>query len=83
MAKRILLEDIAREVGVTKGLVSRALAGKYNVSEEMRSRIVKKAAELGYDHSNLRSRPAPISRVLLVISSRILLKEDYWQPIIK
>jgi len=83
MAKRILLEDIAREVGVTKGLVSRALAGKYNVSEEMRSRIVKKAAELGYDNSNLRSRPAPISRVLLVISSRILLKEDYWQPIIK
>ncbi|MDD3939033.1 MAG: LacI family DNA-binding transcriptional regulator [Bacilli bacterium] len=83
MAKRILLEDIAREVGVTKGLVSRALAGKYNVSEHMRERIVKKAAELGYDHSNLRSRPAPISRVLLVISSRILLKEDYWQPIIK
>lgn len=83
MAKRVLLEDIAREVGVTKGLVSRALAGKYNVSEEMRSRIVKKAAELGYDNSNLRSRPAPISRVLLVISSRILLKEDYWQPIIK
>lgn len=83
MAKRILLDDIAREVGVTKGLVSRALAGKYNVSEEMRNKIVQKAAELGYDNSNLRSRRNPISRVLLVISNRILLKEDYWQPIIK
>jgi DNA-binding LacI/PurR family transcriptional regulator len=68
---------------VTKGLVSRALAGKYNVSDETRNRIVQKAAEMGYDNDHLRSRPETISRVLLVISSRIMLKEDYWQPIIK
>jgi LacI family transcriptional regulator len=80
---RVRLEDIARECGVTKGLVSRALAGKYNVSDETKNRIVQKAAEMGYDNTNLRSRPAPISRALLVISSRIMLKEDYWQPIIK
>ncbi len=80
---RVRLEDIAKECGVTKGLVSRALAGKYNVSDETKNKIVQKAAEMGYDNTNLRSRPSPISRVLLVISSRIMLKEDYWQPIIK
>ena len=80
---RVRLEDIAKACGVTKGLVSRALADKYNVSEETKNRIIQKAAELGYDNTNLRSRPEPISRVLLVISSRIMLKEDYWQPIIK
>jgi LacI family transcriptional regulator len=83
MGTRVRLEDIARECGVTKGLVSRALAGKYNVSDETRNRIVQKAAEMGYDNDHLRSRPETISRVLLVISSRIMLKEDYWQPIIK
>lgn len=83
MGTRVRLEDIAKSCGVTKGLVSRALAGKYNVSDEMRNRIVQKAAELGYDNAHLRSRPEVISRVLLIISSRMMLKEDYWQPIIK
>ena len=49
MAKRVRLEDIARECGVTKGLVSRALAGKYNVGDEKRNEIMQKAVELGYD----------------------------------
>jgi LacI family transcriptional regulator len=83
MQSRVRLEDIAAACGVTKGLVSRALAGKYNVSDETKNKIVQKAAELGYDTTHLRSRPATISRVLLVISSRLMLKEDYWQPIIK
>ncbi|MCI1245624.1 MAG: LacI family transcriptional regulator [Bacilli bacterium] len=83
MGNRIRLEDIARECGVTKGLVSRALAGKYNVSDETKNRIVKKALELGYDKGRLRSAVKPLSRVVLVIPSRLLFKEDYWQPIIK
>src|SRR5574344_2116485 len=80
---RVTLEDIAKACGVTKGLVSRSLAGKYNVSDEMRTRIAQKAAELGYDTTHLRKKKEIINRVLLVISSRMLLKEDYWQPIIK
>jgi len=83
MAKRVLLEDIAKEVGVTKGLVSRALAGKYNVSDEMRDRINQKAVELGYDFTKLRSKKADAKKCTLIISKRILLKEDYWQPIIR
>ena len=80
---RVTLEDIAKACQVTKGLVSRSLAGKYNVSEETRARIAQKAAELGYDTTHLRKKKETINRVLLVISSRMLLKEDYWQPIIK
>lgn len=83
MANKVRLEDIAKECGVTKGLVSRALGGKYNVGDETRSLIIQKAAEMGYDSTHLRSRPETISRVLLVISLRIMMKEDYWQPIIK
>lgn len=83
MAKKVRLEDIAKECGVTKGLVSRALAGKYNVGDEMRNLIMRKAVEMGYDFDKLRTTRKKKQSVLLVIASRILLKEDFWQPIIK
>ena len=83
MEKVIRLEDIARECGVTKGLVSRALAGKYNVADETRSLIMKKAVELGYDFDKLRTKSKKKKSVVIVVSNSILMKEDYWQPIIK
>lgn len=83
MAKVVRLEDIARECGVTKGLVSRALAGKYNVGDETRNLIMKKAVELGYDFDKLRTNNKKKKSVVIVVSSTILMKEDYWQPIIK
>ena len=83
MAKRVRLEDIAKECGVTKGLVSRALAGKYNVGDETRNTIMKKAVELGYDFDKLRAKNKKKKSVVIVVSSTILMKEDYWQPIIK
>ena len=76
------LELIAKECGVTKGLVSRALAGKNNVSDQTREKIIRKATELGYDTKRLRNSKSNLSHVLLVTSTRILFKEDFWQPII-
>ena len=80
--KKPTLELIARECGVTKGLVSRALGGKNNVSEETREKIIRKATELGYDTTKLKAYKAASNHVLLISSSRILFKEDFWQPII-
>lgn len=83
MANKVRLEDIAKQCGVTKGLVSRALAGKYNVGDETRNIIMQKAVELGYDFTRLRVKTSKKTSVVIVVSSSILLKEDYWQPIIK
>jgi len=80
--KKTTLEQIAKECKVTKGLVSRALGGKNNVSDETRDKIVRKATELGYDTSKLKAYKVSSSHVLLISSSRILFKEDFWQPII-
>ena len=80
--KKPTLEQIAKECNVTKGLVSRALAGKNNVSDATRERIIRKATELGYDTSKLKAHKVTSNRVLLISSSRILFKEDFWQPII-
>ena len=76
------LEQIAKECGVTKGLVSRALGGKNNVSDEMRDKIIRKATQLGYDTTRLKAYKLTSNHVLLISSSRILFKEDFWQPII-
>ena len=80
--KKPTLDQIAIECGVTKGLVSRALGGKNNVSDATREKIIRKATELGYDTSKLKVHKVASNRVLLIGSSRILFKEDFWQPII-
>ena len=80
--KKVTLEQIAVACDVTKGLVSRALGGKNNVSDATREKIVRKATELGYDTSKLKVHKVNSNRVLLIGSGRILFKEDFWQPII-
>ena len=80
--KKPTLEQIAKECGVTKGLVSRALNGKSNISDATREKIIRKATELGYDTSKLKAYKVSSNHVLLISSNRILFKEDFWQPII-
>ncbi|MFB9329145.1 LacI family DNA-binding transcriptional regulator [Paenibacillus aurantiacus] len=46
--KKVTMEQIARQVGVSKFAVSQALSGKPGVAEETRSRIVEAAEQLGY-----------------------------------
>lgn len=48
MAKAVKLEDIAKRIGVSNVTVSKALAGKNGVSEELRQRIKEIAEEMGY-----------------------------------
>ena len=81
--KRVTIQDIADKVGVTKGLVSRALRGKYNVSEKMREEITRTAVAMGYDFGKLRAKNKKRSKCLLIMTSDMLLKKDYWQPVIR
>ena len=81
--KRVTVQDIADRVGVTKGLVSRALRGKYNVSEKMREEIMSTAVSMGYDFNRLRAKTKNRGKCMLIMTSRMLLKKDYWQPIIR
>jgi len=83
MAKKVTLEQIALQCGVTKGLVSRALANKYNVSDEMTYKIKQKALELGYDFSKLKFNRNVKRKILLLCPSRLFFKENFWQEIIK
>ena len=48
MAKKITLDDIARETGLSKYAVSRAISGKSGVSAATRERVLQMCENLGY-----------------------------------
>ena len=48
MAKRVRMADIAEKLGISIVSVSKGLAGKDGVSEEMREKILETAKEMGY-----------------------------------
>ncbi len=83
MDKKVTMEQIAEAANVSKGLVSRALTDRYGVSSEMRSLIKMKAVELGYDFERIKTKSKKRMSCCLLMSSRVLTRESYWQPIIR
>lgn len=74
------LDDIAQELGVSKGTVSKALNGAKDVSKKMQRTVLEKAVELGYSRLN-HSTAAP--RVAIFITNMEYIKpEDFGYDII-
>lgn len=59
------LDDIAQELGVSKGTVSKALNGAKDVSRKMQQAVLEKAVELGYSRLNY-STAAPRVAVFVI-----------------
>ena len=53
----VTMRDLGKRLGVSAVTVSKALAGKSGVSEEMRQRIIRLADELGYVNPNAQAAP--------------------------
>lgn len=73
MVSSVTVRDIAREADVSIGTVSRVFNNHGNVTEEIRQRVLKVAAELGY--SRPVSQTAPLSDKSLRIARGLSLKE--------
>lgn len=74
------LDDIAQELGISKGTVSKALNGAKDVSRKMQQAVLEKAVELGYSRMN-RSTAAPRVAVF-VINMEYTKPEDFGYDII-
>lgn len=66
------LDDIAKELGVSKGTVSKALNGARDVSRKMQQTVLEKAVELGY------SRVSPVREAPRM--ALFILNMDYAGP---
>jgi LacI family transcriptional regulator len=59
--RRITATELARDLGVSRATIDRALNGRGRINEETRSRIVARAGELGYK-PNLSARALALTR---------------------
>ena len=60
------LDDIARELGISKSTVSKALSGAKDVSKAMRQTVLEKAVEMGYSRG---ARSAQMPRIAVFITN--------------
>lgn len=75
----VTMRDIGKRIGVSAVTVSKALAGKSGVSEEMRQRIVKLAAELGYVNPNAQQpRPAEGLDVGILVPDQFFSNDTFY-----
>ena len=69
------LDDIARELGISKSTVSKALNGAKDVSKAMRQTVLEKAVEMGYSRA---ARSADMPRLaVFVINMEYAKPEDF------
>lgn len=74
------LDDIAQELGISKGTVSKALNGAKDVSKKMQQAVLEKAVELGYSRPN-RSSAAPKIAVF-ILNMEYSKPEDFGYDIV-
>lgn len=67
------LDDIARELGISKSTVSKALNGAKDVSKAMRQSVLEKAVEMGYSRI---ARSAELPRLAVFVINMEYAKPD-------
>ena len=82
--KKPTMRDIARAVGTSAVTVSKAMAGKTGMSDELRMKILKKASEMGYEypHSN-RTLPREDLEIGILIPDKFFEAESFYADIYK
>ncbi len=83
-AKKATMRDIAAEVGTSVVTVSKALAGKAGMSDELRTKIRQKAFELGYEYPRgSYLQPGKHLEIGILIPDRYFSPDSYYAEIYK
>lgn len=78
MAKPVRMADIAERLDISVVSVSKALAGKPGVSEEMRARVVALARELGYETGKVHGDPGAAGNIGVLVSDRFFSENTFY-----
>jgi len=76
IVKKVTLDDIANELGVSKNTVSRALRGETGVSDDLRGKIHLKAKEVSY--KKIKNNVTVDRQVLLLYHKFVLDDKLFW-----
>lgn len=81
MPKAVRMADIAAKIGVSTVTVSKALAGKDGVSEEIREKIKEMAVKMGYSTETEKKYPKKTGNIGILIPSEYIEKNRsfYWK----
>ena len=80
MAKKVTLDDIARETGLSKYAVSRAISGKPGVSAATRERVLEMCETLGYIRT---SSPSMNKYIVLFAPKSQMDTAAFWMRVIQ
>ncbi|HTN62921.1 MAG TPA: LacI family DNA-binding transcriptional regulator, partial [Devosia sp.] len=83
MARKITLDDLARDLGLSKFSVSRALSGKPGVSASTRDAVLRAARDAGYNHAAVASPPVAEKVVHLIIPQADAINSSFWVEVIE
>lgn len=67
------INDIASELGISKGTVSKALNNADDISESLRKKVLEKAVEMGYEKNRIRKN---LNKKLCILVENM----DYTEP---
>lgn len=77
--KMVTMKDIAQILGTSVVSVSKALAGKSGVSEELRDKIIRKAQELGYNYNGIPEVKAEVSENIgILVADRFFTDNSFY-----
>lgn len=80
MGKPVRMADIAEKLNISVVSVSKALAGKPGVSEEMRSRVVALAKEMGYEAKTC-GEPGGTGNIGVLVSDRFFNENTFYSKL--
>ena len=78
MGKSVRMADIAERLNISVESVSKALAGKRGVGEEMRSKVVALAKEMGYEGSKGAGEPAKTGNIGVLVANRFFMGDAFY-----
>lgn len=78
MKKSVRMADIAQQLGISTVSVSKALAGKPGVSEEMRTKVIALARQMGYSGVRIRYESGLAGNIGVLVSDRIFSENTFY-----
>lgn len=82
--KKVVMQDIADQLNISKNSVSQALSGKDGVSEDTRQKIIQTAEAMGYQYNKKRIQPVhkpPVQTIGLIASEFAFSMQNFFGKI--